>query len=185
MATGVDVEVYAEPLAALRGVLDGADEALLGVAFVQQRGVNLLERRLATLTVGRLVTTTVFGSTTIQGLETADARGLRVRVLNPARGTFHPKLYLARHGDRLTAAIGSAKPDQRIGCQCSLSSRSPEGWTTDDRRAGASRRPPRLVARSSLCERWPGHAINAQPAHAFTRGSGGRATYRKHRSFVY
>jgi HKD family nuclease len=108
VTTAVDVEIYSEPLAAVRGVLDGADEALLGVAFVQQRGVNLLERQLETLTAGRLVTTTVFGSTTIQGLETADACGLRVRVLNPARGTFHPKLYLARHGDRLTAAIGSA-----------------------------------------------------------------------------
>jgi hypothetical protein len=31
-----------------------------------------------------------------------------VRVLNPARGTFHPKLYLARHGDQLAAALGSA-----------------------------------------------------------------------------
>ena len=38
----------------------------------------------------------------------ADASGLSVRVLNPARGTFHPKLYLARRGDQLAAAIGSA-----------------------------------------------------------------------------
>ncbi|MCA1681491.1 MAG: hypothetical protein LC777_22365, partial [Actinobacteria bacterium] len=74
----------------MRRVLDGADEALLGVAFVQQRGVNLLERELATLGHGRLVATTVFGATTVQGLETARTRGLGVRVLNPSHGTFIP-----------------------------------------------------------------------------------------------
>ena len=108
MAPRIDVETYDDPLAAVRRVLDGADEALLGVAFVQQRGVNLLERQLQTLGRGRLVATTVFGTTTIGGLQTAADRGLGVRVLNPSRGTFHPKLYVARHGDRLSAAIGSA-----------------------------------------------------------------------------
>ena len=48
----------------MRRVLDGADEALLGVAFVEQRGVNLLERQLATLGRGRLIATTAFGTTT-------------------------------------------------------------------------------------------------------------------------
>ena len=108
MAARLEVETYDEPLRAVRHVLDGADEALLGVAFVQRRGVNLLEPQLARLGRGRLVATTVFGSTTAQGLERADAAGLAVRVLNPARGTFHPKLYVARHGDRLRAAVGSA-----------------------------------------------------------------------------
>jgi hypothetical protein len=95
-------------LAAVRRVLAGADEILLGVAFVQQRGINLLERQLQSVGAGRLVTTTVFGSTTSQGLDAARTRGLGVRILNPAGGTFHPKLYLARHGDRMAAAIGSA-----------------------------------------------------------------------------
>jgi hypothetical protein len=104
----VQVEVHREPLVAVRRVLLDADEAVLAVAFVQQRGVNLLERQLARLSRGRLVTTTVFGSTTVQGLEGAQRQGLRVRVLNPARGTFHPKLYVARHRDRLAAAVGSA-----------------------------------------------------------------------------
>jgi hypothetical protein len=84
----VHVEVHREPLVAVRRVLLDADEAVLAVAFVQQRGVNLLERQLARLPRGRLVTTTVFGSTTVQGLEDAQRQGLRVRVLNPARGTF-------------------------------------------------------------------------------------------------
>ena len=65
---------------------------MLAVAFVQQRGVNLLERQLAPLPAGRLVTTTVFGTTTAQGITGAQRNGLRVRVLNPARGTFHSKL---------------------------------------------------------------------------------------------
>ena len=39
----IDVEPYADPLAAVRSVIAEADEALLGVAFVQQRGINLLE----------------------------------------------------------------------------------------------------------------------------------------------
>ena len=108
MSTDIEVDTYSEPLTAVRQVLDGADDALLGVAFVQQRGVNLLERELATLGRGRLVATTVFGATTVQGLETARTRGLAVRVLNPSHGTFHPKLYVARHGDQLAAAVGSA-----------------------------------------------------------------------------
>jgi hypothetical protein len=29
-------------------------------------------------------------------------------VLNPSRGTFHPKLYLARRGEEIAAAVGSA-----------------------------------------------------------------------------
>jgi hypothetical protein len=105
---GVLVETYDEPLTAVRRVLGDADEALLGVAFVQQRGVNLLERQLRALPSRRLVSTTVFGSTTTQGLSSARDHGVGVRVLNPSRGTFHPKLYLARHGDRVAAAIGSA-----------------------------------------------------------------------------
>ncbi len=91
-----------------RAVLAGADEAVLGVAFVQRRGVSLVERQLQTVPNGRLVTTTVFGSTTAQGLDAVCASGFAVRVLNPSRGTFHPKLYLARHGNQIAAAIGSA-----------------------------------------------------------------------------
>lgn len=104
----IKLETFTDQLHAVRRVLAGADEALLGVAFVQQRGVNLIERQLAGVGAGRLVATTVFGSTTSQGLQAAHATGLHVRVLNPPQGTFHPKLYLARHGDRLTAAVGSA-----------------------------------------------------------------------------
>lgn len=108
MVAAVDVETHHDQLGAVRRVLQGADEALLGVAFVQRRGVNLLERQLATVGRGRLVATTTFGTTTAPGLEAAAAFGLSVRVLNPSRGTFHPKLYVARHGERIAAAVGSA-----------------------------------------------------------------------------
>jgi hypothetical protein len=104
----VSVEVASDPLAAVRRVPEGADEALLGVAFVQQRGVNLLERQLESVRAARLVATSVFGSTTNQGLEAARAGGCEVRVLNPSTGTFHPKLCLARHGEQIEAVLGSA-----------------------------------------------------------------------------
>jgi HKD family nuclease len=110
MARGqqIDVAVYPEPLAAVRSVLAGAEEVLLGVAFVQQRGINLLEHQLVEADRGRLITTTVFGSTTMQGLQGARDRGLTVRVLNMPTGTFHPKLYLGRNEGRIAAALGSA-----------------------------------------------------------------------------
>jgi hypothetical protein len=108
VSSAVSVESVAAPLEAIRRVLDGADEALFGVAFVHQRGVNLLKHQLTPVPEVRLVATTVFGSTTADGLTAAHEHGARVRVLNPVRGTFHPKVYLARHGDRLAAAIGSA-----------------------------------------------------------------------------
>jgi hypothetical protein len=102
------LETYRDPLLAVRRVLAGADEALLGVAFVERRGVNLVERQLGAVGRTRLVATTVFGSTTEQGLNGARKLGVDVRVLNRRGGTFHPKVYLGRHGDQLAAAVGSA-----------------------------------------------------------------------------
>jgi hypothetical protein len=74
------VDSFREPLAAIRAVLAGADEAVLAVALVQRRGVSLVERQLQTVPNGRLVTTTVFGSTTAQGLDAVSASGFAVRV---------------------------------------------------------------------------------------------------------
>ena len=105
----VELRTDEAPLDAVRRVLDGADEALLCVAFVQERGVNLLDRQLLAVPDSRLVVTTVFGSSTRQGLDGAARRGVQVRVLNPrGGGSYHPKVYLARHGERVRAAIGSA-----------------------------------------------------------------------------
>jgi hypothetical protein len=55
-----------------------------------------------------LVTTTVFESTTADGRAAARNLHVDVRVLNPARGTFHLKIYLARRSDEVVAALGSA-----------------------------------------------------------------------------
>ena len=102
------VELYDDGLRAVRAVLHGADEALLAVALVQRRGVNLLASSLASVGRARLVATTAMGTTTRDGLSTAAELGVETRVLNPSRGAFHPKLYVARHGDELRAAVGSA-----------------------------------------------------------------------------
>ena len=107
-SSDVQVEPFGDPLDAVRRVLEDAEEAILGVAFVHRRGVSLIERQLRSVGRGRLIATTVFGSTTAQGLEAASDAGFGVRVLNPSHGTFHPKLYLARRGEEITAAIGSA-----------------------------------------------------------------------------
>lgn len=76
-------------------MIRGADEALLGVAFVQHRGVNLLEHELRAVPRSRLVTTTVFGSTTAQGLAAATALGLNVRVLSSSSDWPMPPLRLS------------------------------------------------------------------------------------------
>src|SRR4051794_30801765 len=96
-------------LASLRSALAEADEALLCVAFTDPTGGHLLEpqpRRLADR--ARLVTTTAF-QTSDAALAAAVRWGVRVRILNPPRGTYHPKLYLARRDPaEATVGIGSA-----------------------------------------------------------------------------
>jgi HKD family nuclease len=100
-------------LHAVRGALAGADETFLCVAFVQEKGLHLLERELDGLrrrsVPARLLVTTTFATTTQPALGLARRLGLDVRVLNPGSGsTFHPKLYLGRRGARARAVIGSA-----------------------------------------------------------------------------
>ena len=128
-AVDVQVEPFREPLDAVRRVPEDAEEALLGVAFVHRRGVSLIERQLRSVGSGRLIATTVFGSTTAQGLEAARDVGFGVRVLNPSRGTFHPKLYLARRGEEITAAIGSANLTTGLVANVELTTvlRGPQG----------------------------------------------------------
>ncbi len=97
-------------LPAIRHTLADAQAALLCVAFVNRRGINLLEPQLAGLAGScRLLVTPVFGGATT-GTALAAAAGLRVqvRVLNLAGGTFHPKLYLAHGRARSVAVVGSA-----------------------------------------------------------------------------
>jgi len=100
-------------LHAVRSTLTGAEEALLCVAFVQEKGIHLLEKELESLhrrrAPARLLVTTTFKTTSMPALGMARKLGLAVRVLNPGSGsTFHPKLYLGRTGRSASAVIGSA-----------------------------------------------------------------------------
>lgn len=97
-------------LPAVRQALTGADEAILCCAFVDTRGVLLIEKELRHLgEAGRLVATTTFGGDkALAALSGAAGLGVRCRVLNPPRGTFHPKVVLARHGTEHVAVVGSA-----------------------------------------------------------------------------
>lgn len=100
-------------LHAVRGTLEGAQEAFLCVAFVQEKGLHLLEKELAVLQQrgarSRLLVTTTFQTTSPSALSMASGLGLEVRVLNPGSGrTFHPKLYLGTSSSGARAVIGSA-----------------------------------------------------------------------------
>lgn len=97
------------PLAAVREVLGGADEALLCTAFVDTRGVGLLRRELAGLGGrARLAATSTFmGERALDALTEAMREGVRSRVVNPGAGTFHPKVIVARHGNDDIALVGS------------------------------------------------------------------------------
>jgi len=99
-------------LQAVRGTLERAEEALLCVAFVQEKGLHLLERELEGLqrrkAPVRMLVTTTFQTTSPSALAIAAGLGLDIRVLNPGSGTFHPKLYLGVSDDTASAVIGSA-----------------------------------------------------------------------------
>jgi len=100
-------------LRAVRGTLDGASEVLLCVAFVQPRGLHLVEKELRALASRRarprLLVTTTFEANPQAALGLAHSFGVEVRVLNPGSGsTYHPKLYLGSRGEQAQAVVGSA-----------------------------------------------------------------------------
>ena len=76
-------------LKAVRGTLEGADEAILCVAFVQQRGVHLVEKELEALAArkapARLVVTTTFDTTTQAALGLAHGLAFGCGSSTPAR----------------------------------------------------------------------------------------------------
>jgi hypothetical protein len=100
-------------LHAVRATLEPAEDAFLCVAFVQEKGLHLLEKELESLrrrgARSRLLVTTTFQTTSPSALSMASSLGLDVRVLNPGSGrTFHPKLYLGRSASNARAVVGSA-----------------------------------------------------------------------------
>jgi hypothetical protein len=99
-------------LPAIRQVLHDADEVLLAVAFVDTRGVHLLEREMKSARRVRVVATSKFDGNQ-RRTDVAFARvagfGGHARLLNPKGGTtFHPKMYLARRGRQFSGVIASA-----------------------------------------------------------------------------
>ena len=95
-------------LPAVRSVVAGADEAYLAVAFVGEAGVHLIAPQLRRLGGnGRLLSTTVFGSTSPDALAMARGFGNQIRVVNHQSGSYHPKVFIGRTGDRIRAVVGS------------------------------------------------------------------------------
>lgn len=99
-------------LSAVRDTISGADEVLICVAYMKESGVRLLEKEFAEVTKRgvrpRLLVTTALGTTDANALKLAEKLKLQTRIYNPGRGTFHPKIYLGRHGQSARAFIGSA-----------------------------------------------------------------------------
>jgi HKD family nuclease len=100
-------------LSAVRSTLDSADDVFLCVAFVQEKGLRLLQSELGRLrrrkVRARLLVKTTFQTTTPAALSMAAGLGMDIRVLNPGAGrTFHPKLYLGNTGKAARAVVGSA-----------------------------------------------------------------------------
>ena len=99
-------------LSAVRRTLVEADEALLCVAFVHEKGLHLIRNELDALRSRRsrvrLLVTTTFQSAPHGALSLASNLGVDVRVLNPGGGTFHPKVYLGTRRDAASAVVGSA-----------------------------------------------------------------------------
>lgn len=98
-------------LRAVRETLSEGDEALLCVAFASEAGVHLIRKELGAAhhrTPPRLLVTTQFGSTTPAALELATRSRCEVRVHNPGRSTYHPKVFLSRRRDRASGVVGSA-----------------------------------------------------------------------------
>lgn len=97
-------------LPALREMLAGADDAVLASAFIDTRGIHLIGAELRALGPrGRLVATSAFrGDRAHAAFSAAAELGTRCRVLNPARGTFHPKVVVSNRAGSTQALVGSA-----------------------------------------------------------------------------
>lgn len=92
-------------------MFDGAEDALVCVAFAQARGAHLLKdelTRVARAGRARVVVTTTLGTSSEAALTTIMQCRAQVKVLNPGGATYHPKVYLGRKGTNLRAVIGSA-----------------------------------------------------------------------------
>jgi hypothetical protein len=89
-------------LPAVRSLLDRADQPLLCVAFVQEKGLYLLKPELEALAArggsSRLLVTKTFDMSTDAGLTLVRNVGMNVRALNPGGSCHSPKLRPTRLG---------------------------------------------------------------------------------------
>ncbi len=94
----------------LRNMLAGADDAVVASAFIDTRGIHLVGAELRALGPQcRLVATSAFrGDRAHAAFAAATELGTRCRVLNPARGTFHPKVIVTHRNGSTQALVGSA-----------------------------------------------------------------------------
>lgn len=111
----MEIETVTAPtgglLAAVRRTLEHGDEALVCVAFAQARGVHLVAKELEAVAkrgTARVVVTTTLGTSSPAALSAIRGCGVELRVLNPGGATYHPKVFLARTGNRVRAVVGSA-----------------------------------------------------------------------------
>ena len=97
-------------LPALREMLAVADTAVVASAFIDSRGIHLVNKELRGLAARcRLVSTSAFrGDPTHAAFAAAAELGTRCRLLNPARGTFHPKVIVTERNGTTQALVGSA-----------------------------------------------------------------------------
>lgn len=148
-------------LRGIRRTLDEADDALLCVAFVHSRGVHLLERELQALARrgrARLVVTTAFDATGGAGLAVAVNAGAEVHTLNPGAGsTYHPKVYLGRRGESVSAFVGSANLTGGLATNVEVGVLL-QGTTRDQPLRDLSSWAEHIVARS---EPWLAHGAEA------------------------
>ena len=115
MATLVSTWPNGTLLPAIRSTLASGDEGLLCVAFANRKGVALLDEELSGLATRgdcRMLLTSAFGGgrdgITAPAVQRLHRAGVRVRVLNPGGGTYHPKMYLSRRRRAVTGLVGSA-----------------------------------------------------------------------------
>lgn len=99
-------------LEGVRRTIAASEDLLIHVAFVQTRGIWLVERELKSLRQRgaslRMVVTTAFASTDPDALRLAHGLGARIKVLNPAGSTFHPKVFFGKGSGKVQAVVGSA-----------------------------------------------------------------------------
>ena len=95
-------------LRAVRSTIVASNEVLICVAYMKESGVRLLADELTSMRarriVPRLLVTTALGTTDARSLEMASRLGADLRIYNPGRGTFHPKVYMGRRGRQLADA---------------------------------------------------------------------------------